>query len=111
MGWPRCASAAAWASRRLSSASERPGPHPTTSQGDRRTMSSPTAASTIRWERSDDGIVTLVLDDPHQSANTMNAAFVSSLTAVADRLEAERDSIRGIVVTSAKKTFFAGGDL
>ncbi|NUS86560.1 MAG: 3-hydroxyacyl-CoA dehydrogenase [Streptomyces sp.] len=74
-------------------------------------MSSPTAASTIRWERSDDGIVTLVLDDPHQSANTMNAAFVSSLTAVADRLEAERDSIRGIVVTSAKKTFFAGGDL
>ncbi|MEU5643558.1 3-hydroxyacyl-CoA dehydrogenase NAD-binding domain-containing protein [Streptomyces milbemycinicus] len=74
-------------------------------------MSSPTDASTIRWERSDDGIVTLVLDDPHQSANTMNAAFVSSLTAVADRLEAERDSIRGIVVTSAKKTFFAGGDL
>ncbi|MES4907489.1 MULTISPECIES: 3-hydroxyacyl-CoA dehydrogenase NAD-binding domain-containing protein [unclassified Streptomyces] len=74
-------------------------------------MSSPTAASAIRWEGGDDGIVTLVLDDPHQSANTMNAAFVSSLTAVADRLEAERDSIRGIVVTSAKKTFFAGGDL
>ncbi|MER6139954.1 3-hydroxyacyl-CoA dehydrogenase NAD-binding domain-containing protein [Streptomyces sparsogenes] len=74
-------------------------------------MTSPTAESTIRWERGDDGIVTLVLDDPHQSANTMNAAFVSSLTAVADRLEAERESIRGIVVTSAKKTFFAGGDL
>jgi 3-hydroxyacyl-CoA dehydrogenase / enoyl-CoA hydratase / 3-hydroxybutyryl-CoA epimerase len=74
-------------------------------------MSTPTAASAIRWEGGDDGIVTLVLDDPHQSANTMNAAFISSLTAVADRLEAERDSIRGIVVTSAKKTFFAGGDL
>ncbi|MFF4405951.1 3-hydroxyacyl-CoA dehydrogenase NAD-binding domain-containing protein [Streptomyces sp. NPDC001404] len=68
-------------------------------------------SSTIRWQRSDDGIVTLVLDDPGQSANTMNAAFQQSLAEVADRLEAEKDGIRGIVVTSAKKTFFAGGDL
>ncbi|MFI0774413.1 3-hydroxyacyl-CoA dehydrogenase NAD-binding domain-containing protein [Streptomyces sp. NPDC021212] len=68
-------------------------------------------ASTIRWEQGDDGIVTLVLDDPGQSANTMNAAFIASLDAVADRLEAERESVRGIIVTSAKKTFFAGGDL
>ncbi len=66
---------------------------------------------TIRWERSDDGVVTLVLDDPGQSANTMNAAFKASLTAVADRLEAEKESVRGVVITSAKKTFFAGGDL
>ncbi|MCQ8769435.1 3-hydroxyacyl-CoA dehydrogenase NAD-binding domain-containing protein [Streptomyces telluris] len=67
--------------------------------------------NTIRWERSDDGIVTLVLDDPDQSANTMNNAFKASLTAVADRLEAEKNSVRGVVFTSAKKTFFAGGDL
>ncbi|WP_190019998.1 3-hydroxyacyl-CoA dehydrogenase NAD-binding domain-containing protein [Streptomyces hiroshimensis] len=67
--------------------------------------------NTIRWERSDDGIVTLVLDDPEQSANTMNNAFKASLTAVADRLEAEKESVRGVVFTSAKKTFFAGGDL
>ncbi|MEV6673074.1 3-hydroxyacyl-CoA dehydrogenase NAD-binding domain-containing protein [Streptomyces sp. NPDC051162] len=66
---------------------------------------------TIRWERGDDGIVTLVLDDPAQSANTMNAAFKASLTAAADRLEAEKESVRGVVITSAKKTFFAGGDL
>ncbi|GAA0367546.1 3-hydroxyacyl-CoA dehydrogenase NAD-binding domain-containing protein [Streptomyces blastmyceticus] len=66
---------------------------------------------TIRWERSDDGVVTLVLDDPGRSANTMNAAFKASLTAVADRLEAEKESVRGVVITSAKKTFFAGGDL
>ncbi|MFH8366899.1 3-hydroxyacyl-CoA dehydrogenase NAD-binding domain-containing protein [Streptomyces sp. NPDC018031] len=74
-------------------------------------MSETPAASTIRWEQDETGIVTLVLDDPEQSANTMNAAFMSSLEAVADRAEAERDSIRGIIVTSAKKTFFAGGDL
>ncbi|MCC9738588.1 3-hydroxyacyl-CoA dehydrogenase NAD-binding domain-containing protein [Streptomyces sp. MNU89] len=71
-------------------------------------MSEPT---TIRWEQDGTGVVTLVLDDPRQSANTMNAAFRDSLTAVADRLEAERDSVRGVIVTSAKKTFFAGGDL
>jgi 3-hydroxyacyl-CoA dehydrogenase/enoyl-CoA hydratase/3-hydroxybutyryl-CoA epimerase len=71
----------------------------------------PAASSVIRWERDETGVVTLVLDDPHQSANTMNAAFAASLTAVADRLEAERDTVRGVIVSSAKKTFFAGGDL
>ncbi|WP_185994143.1 3-hydroxyacyl-CoA dehydrogenase NAD-binding domain-containing protein [Streptomyces benahoarensis] len=67
--------------------------------------------STIRWEQDETGVVTLVLDDPGQSANTMNDAFKTSLTAVADRLEAAQDTVRGIIVTSAKKTFFAGGDL
>ncbi|MDF3302731.1 3-hydroxyacyl-CoA dehydrogenase NAD-binding domain-containing protein [Streptomyces tropicalis] len=70
-----------------------------------------TESTTIRWEQDDTGVVTLVLDDPDQSANTMNAAFRASLAAVTDRLEAEKDSIRGIIFTSAKKTFFAGGDL
>ncbi|GGX96130.1 3-hydroxyacyl-CoA dehydrogenase [Streptomyces minutiscleroticus] len=70
-----------------------------------------TESTTIRWEQDDTGVVTLVLDDPGQSANTMNRAFAASLAATADRLEAEKDSVRGVVVTSAKKTFFAGGDL
>ncbi|MEU2064853.1 3-hydroxyacyl-CoA dehydrogenase NAD-binding domain-containing protein [Streptomyces sp. NPDC013455] len=70
-----------------------------------------TESTTIRWEQDDTGVVTLVLDDPAQSANTMNQAFRASITAVAARAEAEKDSIRGIIYTSAKKTFFAGGDL
>lgn len=68
-------------------------------------------STTIRWEQDATGIVTLVLDDPAQSANTMNQAFRTSVAAVAARAEAEKESIRGIIVTSAKKTFFAGGDL
>ncbi|MEF9886428.1 3-hydroxyacyl-CoA dehydrogenase NAD-binding domain-containing protein [Streptomyces sp. P9-A4] len=68
-------------------------------------------STTIRWEQDETGIVTLVLDDPDQSANTMNQAFRASIKATADRVEAEKDSIRGIIYTSAKKTFFAGGDL
>ena len=69
------------------------------------------AADTIRWEDAGDGVVNLVLDDPNQSANTMNADFGASLKATVERLEAEKDSIAGVVITSAKKTFFAGGDL
>ncbi|MFE8990357.1 3-hydroxyacyl-CoA dehydrogenase NAD-binding domain-containing protein [Streptomyces collinus] len=70
-----------------------------------------TESTTIRWEQDRTGLVTLVIDDPNQSANTMNQAFRDSLAAVTDRLEAEKDSIRGVIITSAKKTFFAGGDL
>ncbi len=49
-----------------------------------------TQSSTIRWEQDRTGLVTLVLDDPQQSANTMNQAFRDSLAVVTDRLEAER---------------------
>jgi 3-hydroxyacyl-CoA dehydrogenase / enoyl-CoA hydratase / 3-hydroxybutyryl-CoA epimerase len=66
---------------------------------------------TIRYEQSDDGIVLLTLDDPEQSANTMNAAYAASMAKTVERLEAERDEIAGVIITSAKSTFFAGGDL
>ncbi|NUP47777.1 MAG: 3-hydroxyacyl-CoA dehydrogenase [Catenulispora sp.] len=65
----------------------------------------------IGWERDADGVVTLTMDAPGQSANTMNRAFVEAFGQVVQRLEAEKDDISGVVVTSAKKTFFAGGDL
>jgi 3-hydroxyacyl-CoA dehydrogenase/enoyl-CoA hydratase/3-hydroxybutyryl-CoA epimerase len=68
-------------------------------------------SNTIRWEKGEDGIVVLTLDDPNQSANTMNAAYAESMAATLDRLEAEKDEITGVVITSAKNTFFAGGDL
>lgn len=70
-----------------------------------------TESTTIRWDMDATGILTLVLDDPNQSANTMNQGFKDSIAAIAERAEAEKDSIRGIIYTSAKKTFFAGGDL
>jgi 3-hydroxyacyl-CoA dehydrogenase/enoyl-CoA hydratase/3-hydroxybutyryl-CoA epimerase len=68
-------------------------------------------STTIRWEADDEGIVVLTLDDPNQAANTMNAAYAASMGATVERLEAERDDITGVIITSAKKTFFAGGDL
>jgi 3-hydroxyacyl-CoA dehydrogenase/enoyl-CoA hydratase/3-hydroxybutyryl-CoA epimerase len=68
-------------------------------------------STTIKWEKGEDGIVILTLDDPNQSANTMNAAYAESMAATVERLEAEKDQITGVIITSAKKTFFAGGDL
>ncbi|BDT84512.1 3-hydroxyacyl-CoA dehydrogenase [Nocardia cyriacigeorgica] len=65
----------------------------------------------IGWEQDSDGIVVLTMDDPNQGANTMNDLYKKSMTATVERLEAEKDNITGVVLTSAKKTFFAGGDL
>ncbi|MFH9352047.1 3-hydroxyacyl-CoA dehydrogenase NAD-binding domain-containing protein [Kitasatospora sp. NPDC017646] len=67
--------------------------------------------TTIRWEQDQDGVVTLVLDDPTQSVNTMNEAFTADFEGAVERLAGLGDALRGVVVTSGKKTFFAGGDL
>ncbi len=65
----------------------------------------------IKWELDADGIVVLTMNDPNQSTNTMNDLCKWSMGATVDRLHVEKDSITGVVLTSAKKTFFAGGDL
>jgi 3-hydroxyacyl-CoA dehydrogenase/enoyl-CoA hydratase/3-hydroxybutyryl-CoA epimerase len=69
------------------------------------------AENTIAWDKDADGIVTLTLDDPTGSANVMNEHYAESMHNAVERLVAEKDSITGVVITSAKKTFFAGGDL
>ncbi|MBU8811029.1 enoyl-CoA hydratase/isomerase family protein [Mycolicibacterium goodii] len=69
------------------------------------------AENTIKWDKDADGIVTLTLDDPTGSANVMNEHYKESMHNAVERLAAEKDSITGVVITSAKKTFFAGGDL
>ena len=48
---------------------------------------------------------------PTGSANVMNEHYKESMHKAVERLEAEKDSITGVVITSGKKTFFAGGDL
>ncbi len=65
----------------------------------------------IRWDKDADGVVTLTFDMAGQSANTMNTTFRSAYAAAVDRIAAEIDSVTGVILSSAKKTFFAGGDL
>ena len=78
-------------------------------------MSTTTEQSAVRYEKDADGIVTLTLDDPTSSANTMNDLYRASINTAIDRLydelAADESSIKGVVIASAKKTFFAGGNL
>lgn len=70
-----------------------------------------TENTVIAWDRGDDGVVVLTMDDPTQATNTWNDAFRRDFAAAVDRLEAERDDITGVILASAKKTFHAGADL
>ena len=66
--------------------------------------------SAIQFEKNADNIVILTLDSPNQSANTMNADFRTALSETVEKLQSD-ENIAGIIFRSAKKTFFAGGDL
>ncbi len=68
-------------------------------------------STTIRWEQDEDGIVVLTMDDPSQSANTMNAPMRPRWPPRSIASRTRRTTITGVVITSAKRTFFAGGDL
>ena len=67
--------------------------------------------SDIRFDRAASGIVTLTFDAPNQPVNTMNASFRASLHEAVERLKVEASDLKGVILTSAKATFFAGGDL
>ena len=64
----------------------------------------------IEW-KNDAGVVTLTLNDPAASANTMNDAYVEAMGRTVDRLVTEKALLKGVIITSAKSTFFAGGNL
>jgi 3-hydroxyacyl-CoA dehydrogenase/enoyl-CoA hydratase/3-hydroxybutyryl-CoA epimerase len=70
-----------------------------------------TEQKAVRWEKGSDGIVTVTLDDPGRSANTMNDRYKAAMGECVDALVKDKDNITGVIITSAKKTFFAGGDL
>jgi 3-hydroxyacyl-CoA dehydrogenase / enoyl-CoA hydratase / 3-hydroxybutyryl-CoA epimerase len=65
----------------------------------------------INYNKDEQGIVTLTLDLPGRSANILNKAFGESFKATIARLQQEKDSIKGIIIESAKETFFAGADI
>ncbi|GAA1568374.1 3-hydroxyacyl-CoA dehydrogenase NAD-binding domain-containing protein [Kribbella sancticallisti] len=64
----------------------------------------------IDWKNTD-GVITLTMDDPAASANTMNETYIAAMAKTVERLQAEKDQLKGVVITSAKQTFFAGGNL
>jgi 3-hydroxyacyl-CoA dehydrogenase/enoyl-CoA hydratase/3-hydroxybutyryl-CoA epimerase len=68
-------------------------------------------ASPIRWEKGADNIVTVTFDAPGAPVNTMTKAWEKAFGETVGRLEKEKASTKGVILASAKKTFFAGAEL
>ncbi len=66
--------------------------------------------NTIRYTLQD-GIATVTFDEPGSPVNTMCLQWQEDLHALATQVLADRAAIRGMLLTSAKSTFFAGADL
>src|SRR6478672_6447436 len=82
-----------------------------TSSTDEGRSTSGDAQTAVRYQRDSDGIVTLTLDDPTASTNTMTELYRDSMSAAVRRLDDEVDDVTGVIVSSAKKTCCAGGNL
>ena len=65
---------------------------------------------TIRYELQD-GIASITFDEPNSPVNTMCQDWQQDLTTVTAQVVRDMDVIRGIILASAKTTFFAGADL
>src|SRR3984893_8065297 len=69
------------------------------------------ASSMIRREIGDDKICVLTFDRPESGANIFDAATLKELDEHVDLIE-KYSSLRGLIITSAKKSIFiAGADL
>lgn len=67
----------------------------------------------IRYKKDIDNIVTLTLDMEGRNINIINHKIGAQFTPVMEHLKKEKakGNLRGIIITSAKNNFLAGGDL
>ena len=65
---------------------------------------------TIQYQLKD-GIATVTFDEPDSPVNTMCAQWKDDMHALTAQILQDKEAIRGILLTSAKSTFFAGADL
>lgn len=63
----------------------------------------------FEYEKDSQGIVTVTMNMTGP-VNAMNAEYRDAMQVTIEKLQAE-DGLTGVVITSAKKVFFAGGDL
>ena len=66
---------------------------------------------TIHYELDADGIVTITFDEPGSPVNTMTLQWQHDLADAAAQLVRDKDRIKGVLLASAKTTFFAGAEL
>ncbi|WDE03663.1 enoyl-CoA hydratase/isomerase family protein [Thalassomonas viridans] len=68
----------------------------------------------IKYQKDSDNIIHLILDKENASANLMDMAFTRELAQISERLVRDIQSdqgVSGVIIRSAKSSFFAGGDL
>ena len=65
----------------------------------------------IRYAVDDAGIATLTFDAPGSPVNTMTPQWQADMAEAADCLERDKERIKGVLLASAKTTFFAGAEL
>jgi len=64
----------------------------------------------LKYQKDKDSIVTLTIDMENQSVNIINEEYLISFQKNLKRLEKDTD-LKGVIITSAKKSFLAGADL
>ncbi|MEM9258616.1 MAG: enoyl-CoA hydratase-related protein, partial [Bacteroidota bacterium] len=67
----------------------------------------------IQYRKDTDDIVTLILDMTGRQHNLLNHELVAAFQPVIAHLQGEKEAnrLRGVIITSDKKTFLQGGDL
>ncbi len=65
----------------------------------------------IRYELDAQGTATLTFDEPGSPVNTMTLQWQQEMIEAVELLLRDKDRIKGVLLTSAKTTFFAGADL
>ena len=74
-------------------------------------MNTPPVMKTIRLHTDAAGIATLTFDEPDSPVNTMCRAWQDDLVVAVDHLASLGDALRGVILASAKTSFFAGAQL
>ena len=70
--------------------------------------------SSIRYEIDPDAVIVLTLDAPRSPVNLMSESFRHDLHEAVKRVQADlkdRPELLGVIINSAKSSFFAGADL
>jgi len=65
----------------------------------------------MRYELDADGIATLTFDEPDSPVNTMRPQWQADMIEAAALLVRDNERIKGVLLASAKSTFFAGAEL
>ena len=65
----------------------------------------------FHYTKDSDNIITVTMDMQGRSANVINEEFGKLWLEMIERLEKEKNDIAGVVLTSAKSTFFTAKTL